>query len=157
MRTRLTFPDSPGDRYGQLYTEVYPSADAAQARLAELGQLQVEVRPAGKPQTRGEVIQRYPCLVGHIICDSLGYFTPQSAAGALLAYIEGESYACEWYCHQAGGFNHEKLLQVGKEVVERAFKGRRQHKGYMAHYPQAKALVGHVRGGGEGPVFASWF
>jgi hypothetical protein len=159
MRVRLTLPDA-----GENNTEVYPSVKAARARIAELqerapwlGQLQVEMGPAGKPQTRKEVLHRYPCLIGHIICDSLGYFTPQSAAGALLAYIEGQSFACEWYCHMAGGYNHDKLLQVGKQVVERAFRSRRHHRGYMAHYPQAKALVQHVRGGGEGPVFASWF
>jgi hypothetical protein len=149
-----------------LHTEVYPSEDAARARIAELDQLQVEARvqvqPAGKPQTWGEVMQRYPCLVGHMICVSLGYFTPQSAAGALLAYIEGRPYSCEWFTHMGGMYkgewpSDEKLLQVGKEVVEQAFRGRHHHKGYMAHYPQAKALMDHVRGGGKGPVFASWF
>lgn len=159
MRVRLTLPEA-----GEGNTEVYPSLEAARARIAELqegapwlGQLQVELGPVGKPQTRKEVLQRYPCLVGHMICHSLGYFTPQSAAGALLAYIQEERFACEWYVHQAGGYNHEKLLQVGRQMVARSFRSRRHHKGYMAHYPQAKALVEHVRGGGEGPIFASWF
>ena len=110
-----------------------------------------------RPDTIKEVLDRYPCLVGHMICESLGYFTPESAANALLFYIRGEPFSCEWYTHMARGWDEKKLLEVGRQVVERAYRGRHHHYGYMAHYPQAKALVEHVRAGGQGPVFASWF
>lgn len=115
-----------------------------------------------RPTTKAQVLDRYPCLVGHMICESLGYFTPEAAALALLAYIEKQPFSCEWYTHMGGMHKgvwptDEKLLQVGRSVVERAFRGRHRHRGYMAHYPQAKALVDHVRAGGKGPIFASWF
>jgi hypothetical protein len=108
------------------------------------------------PRTQLEVLDRYPILVGHMICASLGYFTPEAAAGALLAYLEGRVYFCEWYLHMSGG-NREKTLEVGRRVVEDSFRFRRNHTGMMASYRQAKLLVDHVRGGGEGPLFASWF
>ena len=158
MRVRLTLPQA-----GDNYTEVYPDQETARARIRELeehanwlGQIQIQI-PAGKPRTVQEVLQRFPCLVGHMICQSLGYFTPNAAAGALLAYIEGQAFACEYYTLLAGGFSEAKLLEVGKEVIERAFRGRHHHRGYMAHYPTAKTLVEHVNGGGEGPQLASWF
>ena len=158
MRIRLTLLGG-----GDNSTEVYSSESAALARLDELknraagivGSVQIE--PAGKPRTAHEVLHQYPCLVSHMICESLGYFTPQAAAEALLAYIEGRPFACEYYSHLAGGFDEAKLLVVGKEVIERAFSGRHRHRGYMAHYPTAKALVEHVREGGKGPQLASWF
>jgi len=121
------------------------------------------VQPKFEPPTnQKEALNRYPILVSHMICQSLGYFTPKSAANALLAYIQGEPFFCEWYSHQAGGmhppsFEPEKLLEVGRRVVEDSFKSRRTHHGYMADYHRARALVEHVRQGGEGPVFASWF
>src|SRR3990170_7896822 len=70
-----------------------------------------------RPQTRVEVLRRYPRLVAHMICVSLGYFTPAAAAGALLDYIQGETHACEYYCHMAQGWDREKLLKVGRDVV----------------------------------------
>jgi|GEM_PF-1217754 len=167
------------DRCGQTYTdqESIESAKAHAGEWADLcrrdgveprglsgcpvlpcpGELVLQTGTRPRPQTIKETLTRYPCLVGHMICTSLGYFTPESAANALLHYIRGEPNACEWYTHMARGFNDERLLVVGREVVERAFRSRHHHYGYMAHYPQAKALVDHVRAGNEGPVFASWF
>ena len=104
-----------------------------------------------------EILNRWPRLTGHLICDSLGYFTPEAAANALLHHRRGEPFACEWYVHMARGFDKKKLLEVGSEAVQRAFRSRHHHRGYMAHYPQARALVEHVRRGGEGPLLASWF
>ena len=73
------------------------------------------------------------------------------------AHIEGRPSGCENYTHLAGGSGEAMLLQVGKQVIERAFRDRRHHRGYMAHYPTAKTLVEHVNGGGDGPQLASWF
>ncbi len=110
-----------------------------------------------RPTNRKEVLQRYPRLTGHLICESLGYFTPGAAAHAILDYIEKRSNCCEWYVTMARGYDEKALLKVGEDTLKRAFEHRHHHYGYMAHYPQAKALVEHVRAGGEGPVFASWF
>ena len=109
-----------------------------------------------QPLTQDDVRRRYPRLVAHMVCDSLGYFTPGAAAQALKAYKENVPNCCEWYVHMARGFNDDKLLDVGKHVVQRAFESRHHHRGYMAHYPMARKLVEEELAG-RGPVFASWF
>jgi len=38
---------------------------------------------AKKSRTQAEVLHRLPYLVAHLIAESLGYFTPQSAANAI--------------------------------------------------------------------------
>lgn len=102
-----------------------------------------------------QVLDRWPILTAHLVCASLGYFTPVAAAGAIQDYLLGRPNFCEWYMHMARG-NRERLLAVGKEVIQRAFAARRLHTGSMAHYPQARALVQRVRDGEEGPPFMSW-
>lgn len=114
-------------------------------------------RLARQPADQAEVLRRYPALVAHMICESLGYFTPGAAANAILCYVRGLPFFCEYYTHLAGGFDHAKVRAVGREVIERAYRTRRHHRGYMAHYPHARALVDHVNAGGEGPILASWF
>ena len=109
------------------------------------------------PETTREALNRWPRLTAHMICESLGYFTPEGAAGALLDHKRGYGHFCEYYIHLAQSWKEDKVLEVGRKVIERAFRGRHHHRGYMAHYPQARALVEHVRRGGEGPMFASWF
>ena len=107
------------------------------------------------PKDREEVLQRYPILVSHMICRSLGYFSPESAAAALLGYIKGVPNYCEWFSHMTGG--KLDLLEVGRGVVEDSFRYRSNHSGYMASYQQARLLVEHVRQGGQGPPLGSWF
>jgi hypothetical protein len=109
------------------------------------------------PATPLNVMRRYPRLTAHLICESLGYDTPHSAARSILDYIEKKPNFCEWYVHMAGGFNEEKLLKVGAETIKKSFQRRHFHYGFMAHYPQAKVLVDDVLAGGDGPTFASWF
>jgi hypothetical protein len=104
-----------------------------------------------------DVITRYPRLTAHLICESLGYFTPESAATAILHYIRKKPYFCEWYSHMAQGYDDQKVLEVGVNTLTRTFKRRKYHKGYMAEYTYAKKLVDHVVAGGKGPEFASWF
>lgn len=109
-----------------------------------------------QPLTTKDVLNRYPCLVSHMICESLGYFTPEAAARAARDYIENQPCYCEWYCYMSDR-SGKSLLNVGKRVLSDSFRNRHFHKGYMADYDQARALVDHVRKGGEGPLFASWF
>lgn len=121
--------------------------------------------------SRDKVMRRYPRLVAHLICESLGYFTPEAAAAALLAAREGGRSYCEWYDHMTGirlrqwdetrqgpkpDYN-TVIAQVTRDVVAAAFKHRRGHRGYMSDYEHARALVSQVAGGGRGPEFASWF
>lgn len=93
-----------------------------------------------------ECIRRWPRLVAHMICESLGYFSPRAAANAVAAYKNGEPYACEWYSHMCsckgrGFFDEPTLLQIGRDVVRYAFEGRHGHHGYMAEYQRAIQLV----------------
>jgi hypothetical protein len=111
-----------------------------------------------KPKTPEEVMQRYPRLTSHLICASLGYFTPGSAAGAILRHSQGKPYYCEWYDDWESKSRGElTLLDVGRKALNMAFHFRHHHTGYMAEYRNARALVDHVVAGGEGPMFASWF
>ena len=115
-----------------------------------------KVDPRPLIRTRDDVLERYPRLVAHMVCESLGYFTPESAAMALLGHILERSTACEWYLY-IQGLSGRPLLEVGREIVARSFKRRHSHRGYMAEYAVAKALVDRVRVGGSGPLFGCWF
>jgi hypothetical protein len=122
-----------------------------------------------KPKIRNQsdVLQRLPCLVAHLIAESLGYFTPEGAANAVAHYTEGEAFFCEWYYDWAskrlrsGNTKcpdlRSTIKEVGELAIQNAFKRRHHHRGSMADFKQALALVRHVRQGGEGPTFASWF
>ena len=115
------------------------------------------VKVKTRPDTIEEALDRYPRLVGHMICESQGYFTPRAAANAVLHYIQGHAFFCEWYRHMAWkDQSSDNILDIGREVTGRAFSKRHRHQGFMADYPTARAMVEDVRGGGEGPLFMSW-
>ena len=109
---------------------------------------------------------RYPGLTAHLICESLGYFTPLSAAGAILAHIQGRSNACEWYLSMAAPrrpasiFDEDSptrsLTEIGRDTLARAFGRRHHHRGYMASYRQARLLVERELAGGSPALFQSW-
>ena len=109
-----------------------------------------------KPRTQEDVLQRYPRLTAHLICSSLGYFTPRSAANAILQYTKNEPCYCEWY-YDWSIKGKLDLREVGRKSLEIAFMHRHYHKGPMAEYQQAIALVENARSGGKDPLFASWF
>lgn len=116
--------------------------------------------------TREDVLKKYPRIVAHLICESLGYYCVLSAAGVLLAYIEGEPYYCEWHSHMAGFRKDLKdkpyedvIRQITRDVVRWAIQRRVSHKGYMAEYQHAITLVRHElksEGATQG-MLASWF
>lgn len=101
------------------------------------------------PHDRNETLRRYPRICAHVICESLGYATPTVAAGILLAAIKGEKHYCEWVysCYRC-----DATLPV-KSAIAR----RHQHRGYMAEYSQALALVNRAIRTGDEPMLASWF
>jgi hypothetical protein len=116
--------------------------------------------------TRDDAMRRYPRLISHMICESLGYFSPLCAANALAHYICGSPFFCEWYSHMASFRKaatreeyEAELVKVGAEVVSFAFKRRSHHSGYMAEYRQALALVmaERQRTGCTDGMLASWF
>jgi len=108
------------------------------------------------PATRHEILRRYPRLVSHSICESLGYFTPEAAAGAVLAVLENRACACEWFLHMAG-VRGRSLQEVGHDTLRRAIRNRRYHRGFMVEYTHARVLVERLIKTGDSPMFASWF
>jgi hypothetical protein len=114
--------------------------------------------------TIDDVIHRYPRLTAHLICKSLGYFCPRSAANAIAHYINGAPFFCEWYCDWAGKMPNRsayeaRILEVGRTAIEQAFRNRSHHTGYMAEYSQALRLVMAEReaAGCTSGMLASWF
>jgi len=118
-----------------------------------------------RPMTGREALQRWPRIVAHMICESLGYFTPKSASNALASYKNGEDYGCEWYSSMSyqrtkNYFNVAELIKINKDVVKWSFLNRRRHTGYMADYATALALVRkelETKDGLPPSVLASWF
>ena len=115
-----------------------------------------------KTHIQKQILRRYPRITAHLICESLGYFTPRSAANALIAYLEHATFYCEWYSHmtnlRCGNYFHKETnMQVVQDVVNNAIAGRARHHGYMADYARALALVQEAAKGGREPALASWF
>lgn len=118
--------------------------------------------------TRDACLNKYPRIAAHLICESLGYFTPQSAAVAISCYKINQEFCCEWYSHMAqfdeqnptkNLFDKPSVLRVGRRVMRAAFVNRHRHHGYMSSIEQAKRLV--VREikdpGASTGMLASWF
>lgn len=96
-------------------------------------------------------IKRYPRIVAHIICESLGYATPTKAARILIdAHNRNENW-CEWIY---SCWNRNPL-----PAVQNAIRCRHNHKGFMADYKFARAIVERFNetDGRDEPIFASWF
>jgi hypothetical protein len=99
--------------------------------------------------TPGQIMQRYPRITAHIICESLGYATPSCAARILKDAKEGRENWCEWIysCYD----------RDPRKAVQNAIRNRNIHEGYMAEYKLALALVKKALETGDEPIFASWF
>ena len=101
------------------------------------------------PKNAEETMKRWPRIVAHIICESLGYAVPSLAARILLDAILGQENWCEWV---DAVYGRNPALPV-----RAAIRRRHYHKGYMAEYQHAKALVDRANTEHREPVFASWF
>lgn len=91
------------------------------------------------------ILKKYPRLAAHLICESLGYFTPVAAARAIISYRKNEPFMCEWYSHIAscrgkGLFDRDEITKIGKDILKEAIQSRHRHKGYMADYRQARVV-----------------
>ncbi len=108
-----------------------------------------------------KAIRRWPRLTAHLICESLGYFTPRGAANAIAHYKNDQSFSCEWYSHMASfsgdPFDQEALKEIGADVMRWTVQRRHNHTGYMADYKHAKELVRRSLSKEGDPTFASWF
>ena len=158
---------------GEIATETpgLPSSFLADGKGKKDEPVQLERSPVvtetktRKTRSQAEVLQRLPCLVAHLIAESLGYFTPEAAANAIAFHTRGEAFFCEWYYDWASKRRSNKrcadlrdtVREVGELALQSAVQRRRHHRGPMNEFTQALALVRHVRQGGEGPLYASWF
>jgi hypothetical protein len=94
--------------------------------------------------------------------------TPLSAADAVLRFKREEPNYCEWYYDWAGKWRareqsqknrtfDETIVEVGRMALCQAISQRHHHKGYMAEFAHAIALVRHYNKTHQAPEFASWF
>jgi len=109
----------------------------------------LETKGKASKNTPGQIMQRYPRITAHIICESLGYATPSCAARILKDAKEGKENWCEWIysCYD----------RDPREAVQNAIRNRHMHHGFMAEYKLALALVKRAIEKDEEPLFASWF
>jgi len=119
------------------------------------------------PVSAVQVLRRYPRLVAHLICESLGYHSPRSAAGQIAAHINGKPYFSERSGSLCGYLAkpmiaklgrllddeeyHAVLVEWNRDDLERTCARHHHHKGFMADYLTARHMVEHVRQGGEEP------
>lgn len=103
-----------------------------------------------------EALWRWPRLIAHLIAESLGYFSPESAANALLLFKRDQDNYCEWFLHMAS-VGCKPIRQVAAETVRRTIRERAFHRGYTASYQFALRIVRARVATGRGPVFGSWF
>ena len=102
-----------------------------------------------KDYSTNEIMAKYPCITAHIISESLGYATPTCAARILKDAKEGNENFCEWIY---SCYNRDP-----RRAVQDAIRNRHHHKGFMAEYKYAKALVDNAIKTGKEPLLASWF
>lgn len=116
--------------------------------------------------TRDSMLHRYPRLIAHLICESLGYFTPLSAANAVAFYKAKKPFCCEWFSHMAqfepgstGLFDDRCVKIVQKRSIEWSFKNRHRHHGYMNEIKAARHIVAAElkSAGSTSSMLASWF
>ena len=102
-----------------------------------------------EPQSAKEYMKRYPRITAHVICHSLGYALPTVAASIIQAAHERQLHYCEWIdaCYRGAPV----------PAVRQAISGRHAHRGYMAEYSQARAIVHRAISEGKEPELASWF
>ncbi|MBZ4649215.1 hypothetical protein [Thermosipho sp. (in: thermotogales)] len=97
--------------------------------------------------------KKYRRIMGHLICESLGYLTPTAAKEWINYYKEEKEYYCEWVYDML----LKGLKNPTKYVLKSAIKNRHYHKGSMKNYKIAKQLVDDYFDKNISPQFASWF
>lgn len=117
-------------------------------------------------KTADEALVRYRALVGHLICESLGYFTPMAAAFAVANHFNGLPHHCEYYEHSGGAERYRRLAAttgyevamkvLGADKLAWTYQTRHSHKGYMCNYETARMLVRHALEGNDRTCLMSW-
>lgn len=119
--------------------------------------------------TQEMVAKRWPRILTALIVRSLGYFTAQSAANALLCFKLGRPFGCEWYCASAGfernGWPSDKaeydhlLLDVGRQIVTYSVStlAQREYLRRDSRWAYARAMVDELAQGNRVRELAGWF
>lgn len=119
-----------------------------------------DILVSAKTMSQKEVMLRWPRLTAHMISHSLGYFTPEAAANAILAHVLQMPWYCEWYMdiasHRKADSDDDLYRQINHDCISDAFRLRHHHTGYMRNIEYAMGLVRHVGSGKKGPTLASW-
>lgn len=107
-----------------------------------------------------KILGIYPRLVGCMIEESDGYFTPRMAVEAIRAYKLGNDWSCEWYLAIDERRNPGKLWDseydnrmkaINHSVIRNAFMGRKRF-----NTDRGKRIVKSNLGDHES-VGAAWF
>jgi hypothetical protein len=85
-----------GDHLKRMIQYGIDTGEKVDAALFILGRI------APETMSQEQVAQRWPRILALMITESLGYFTPRSAANALLAHKLKRTFGCEYYCFAAG-------------------------------------------------------
>lgn len=96
-----------------------------------------------------DAVARWPLLSAHLIAESLGYAVPTLAGIIILDAANGRPNYCEWMMHTFSG--------DARKAVQKTFKNRRQHRGFMADFPTALEIVRNYLETQDEPLLASWF
>lgn len=106
------------------------------------------------------IMARHPRLVAHLICESLGYFTPTTAARAVERHQVNQPMFCEWYDSmvrpEPGESYNDAAIRVGRRTLKHAIAQRHLHKGFMSEYQAAIRLVRAAIEKGDPCTFMSW-
>ena len=106
------------------------------------------------------VLKSYQRLVACMIEESVGYFTPQAAANAIMAHKKNAYWGCEWYSHIDSCRNPGKLWDkdyddrikvINHDVISEAYKKRKYFRSQ-----RSRAIVSENIAGNES-IGASWF
>ena len=96
-----------------------------------------------------DIMERVPILCAHLVAESLGYCTPTKAASIIRDAKYRQENWCEWI--------HACYSCDPLPAVRDAIRRRHYHKGYMAEYRLARALIDRAIETGKEPELASWF
>jgi len=146
VRQLLEFKDYGGYRAAVIDHELL-SGKPKEELLEKFGK--VPVRKTRAELTKADIVVRWPALTSHLICESLGYATPDVAAQIILDAVTGQQNWCEWL------FSCYKCDPM--KALKDSIRNRHHHTGYMAEFKRALAITILATFTGRGPMFASWF
>ena len=87
-------------------------------------------------RNRIDGLKKYRHILAAMIDESIGYFTPEAALNAIIAYKKKAPFSCEWYLDMAGLGHGKKLFDItdddlraiNRNVISNAFKNRKYRR-----------------------------